>query len=114
MGISGLVLLSARSEMLLAVSKHSLVFLSWFSYRYRSMRCLLRHDLRLLRSLRRVMNHRVSVFHPDTVSAGLRSKQFHERVVLFLFRPVALPFEQIFEGRETYRLGRHHPSRFGF
>src|SRR5437667_10726220 len=114
MGISGLVLLSARSEMLLAVSKHSLVFLSWFSFRHRSMRCLLRHDLRLLRSLRRVMNHRVSVFHPDTVSAGLRSKQFHERVVVFLFRPVALPFEQSRDGRETHRAGLHHARERSF
>src|SRR5437870_12939265 len=72
-----------------------------------SMR-FLRHDLRLLRGLRRVVNHRVAVFHPDAVSAGLRSKQFHEHVVVFLFRPVALPFEQSCNGRETHCAGLHH------
>src|SRR2546421_5892584 len=81
--------------------------LSRFVFTNRSMR-FLRHDLRFLRSLRRVMNHRVGVFHPDPVSAGLRSKQFHERVVAFLFRPVALPFEQSCNGSETHRAGMHH------
>src|SRR5439155_9977955 len=88
--------------------------LSWFVFTNRSMRCLLRHDLRLLRGLRRVMNHRVGVFHPNPVSAGLRSKQFHERVVVFPFRPVALPLEQSCNGRETHRAGLHHAGERGF
>src|SRR5437867_5509582 len=72
--------------------EYSLVFLSWFSSRHRSMRFFW-HDLRLLRGLRRVMNHGVGILDTDTVSTGLRSKQFHECVVVFLSRPVALPFE---------------------
>src|SRR5439155_334450 len=82
--------------------------LSWFVFTNRAMRCLLRHDLRLLRGLRRVMHHRVGVFHPNPVSAGLRSKQFHERVVVFPFRPVALLLEQSCNGRETHRPSLHH------
>src|SRR5207249_8801677 len=81
--------------------EHSLGILSWFSFRHCSMR-FLRHDLRLLRGLRRMVNHRVSVFHPDAVSPGLRSKQLHQCVIVFLFCPVALPFEEGCDGGQPH------------
>src|ERR1051326_6329677 len=114
MGISGPVLLpTPPGSVRLWSPGHSLVILSWFPLWQRSMGRLLRNDLRFQRGLRRVMNHRVGVFHPNAVSSGLRSKQLHQRVVVLLFRPIALPFEQRRDGRETHRAGLHHARERG-
>jgi len=74
----------------------------------------LRHDLRLLRGLRCVMNHRVGVFDADAVSAGLLLEQSHQRIVVILLCPITLPFEQRRDGREPNcaRLHRARQSRF--
>ncbi len=49
-------------------------------------------------ALRRVMNHRVGVFDAHTVAASLLFEDAHERVVVFLVFPNALPFEQGCDG----------------
>src|ERR1039457_4951039 len=67
---------------------------SWLSCCRGSMRRRLRNDLRLLRRLRGVVNHRVGVFDPHAVSAALLFENAHERVVMFFVFPIALPFEQ--------------------
>ena len=59
------------------------------------MRCL-RNDLRFLRGLRRVMNHRVGVFYTHTVSAALLFEDSHERVVVLFVFPIALPLRLYF------------------
>src|SRR5262249_54283104 len=54
---------------------------------------LLRHHLRLLRRLRRLVHHRVRVLDARAVRPGLRPQQLHQRVVVLLVGPVALPLE---------------------
>ena len=60
----------------------------------------LRHDLRFLRGLRRVMHHRVGVFDASTISTGVLLQEAHKRVVMLLVFPVALPFEQRPDSRQ--------------
>src|SRR3989442_621456 len=73
-----------------------------------SVRRFLRNNLRLLRGLRRVMNHGVGVFHSDTISTGLLFEKAHEVVVVLAFCPVALPFEQRPTGGQPHRARLHH------
>ena len=58
------------------------------------MRQFLRHDLRFNRGLWCVVNHRISVFNPYPVGAGLLFQKTHQIVVVLALRPIALPFEQ--------------------
>ena len=69
---------------------------------------LLCHDLWFDRGLGRVMDHRVGVFDADSVSAALLFEQRHEIVVMFLVLPIALPFEQSSDGRQSNRAGLDH------
>src|SRR5258707_6790204 len=48
----------------------------------------LRHDLRLLGGLWRVVNHCVGVFDTRAVSASLLFEDAHERVVMFFVFPI--------------------------
>src|SRR6266853_1821810 len=72
------------------------------------------HNLRFLSRLRRVMNHRVSVFHAHAISASLLFDQAHERIVVLLVFPIALPFKQSSNGGQPHRPSLHHAreSRF--
>ena len=78
------------------------------------MRGLLWHDLRFLCRLRRVMNHRVGVFHADAVRARLAFENAHERVVVLAVLPVALEFEQGRNGRQPDGTSLHHTRERGF
>src|SRR5438552_263257 len=51
------------------------------------------HNLRFLRGLRCVVDHRVGVFNANAVGTSLRPEQPHECVVVLLVLPIALPFE---------------------
>src|SRR5439155_4569586 len=48
------------------------------------------------------------------VSPGLRSKQLHQCVIVFLFCPVALPFEEGCDGGQPHCAGLHHAGERGF
>src|SRR5207247_6477260 len=72
------------------------------------------HYLRLLRGLRRVMHHRVGVFDAAAVRASLLFEQSHERVVVLAVFPIALPFQQCANRRETHCTGLHHARERGF
>src|SRR6266850_3390545 len=52
------------------------------------------HHLGFLRGLRRFVNHGVGVFDATAVSPALLLENAHERVVMLLVLPIALPFEQ--------------------
>src|SRR5262245_32370223 len=58
-------------------------------------------DLRLLRGLRRLVHHRVGVLDARPVRAGVLAQDRHQRVVVLLVGPVALPLEQRRDRREA-------------
>src|SRR5262245_42219239 len=69
---------------------------------------LLRNDLWNFSGLWRVVNHRVCVLNSNAIGASLRSQQVHKRIVVLPPCPVALPFEQSGNGRQTHCASLHH------
>src|ERR1043166_5623317 len=66
------------------------------------------NDLRFLGGLRCLVDHGVGVFDTRSVGACLLLQKAHERVVVRVVSPVALPFEQSRNGCRSYCAGLHH------